>query len=116
MALHNRKSLKKRRQQLRNNCTRAEARLWFYLKESKLKGRKFRRQHSIGPFIVDFYCPEERLIIELDGAIHEMRQDYDASRTRFLESYGFRVIRFENRDIFEIPQAVLDAITSHYNI
>ena len=68
--LHNRKYLKDNRKALRNNLTSAEATLWNHLKQKQLQGRKFRRQHSILNYIVDFYCPKEKLIIELDGANH----------------------------------------------
>ncbi len=68
--LHNRKYLKENRKMLRSNLTPAEAELWKHLKSSQLYGRKFRRQHSIGNFILDFYCPSEKLAIELDGQIH----------------------------------------------
>ncbi|MEL6536768.1 MAG: DUF559 domain-containing protein, partial [Bacteroidota bacterium] len=69
--LHNRKYLKERRQALRNNLTSAEATLWIFLKGRQLEGKKFRRQPSIGNYIVDFYCPEEQLVIELDGGLHD---------------------------------------------
>ena len=65
--IHNRERLRVLRRALRNNATNAEAILWRYLKRRQLKGRKFRRQHSIGPYIVDFYCPAEKLAVELDG-------------------------------------------------
>lgn len=68
--IHNRKYLKQRRKDLRNNATISEKRLWIALKKSQLKGRKFRRQHSIENYIVDFYCPSEKLIIEVDGNMH----------------------------------------------
>lgn len=115
--LHNRKTLKKRRQRLRNAATPAEAKLWTMLRRSQLKGRKFRRQHSIGPYIVDFYCPSDRLIVELDGASHDdpARRDYDAKRQRFLTDRGFRVLRFENKDVFEHPDMVLAAIARHFD-
>lgn len=71
MKIYNHELLKDRRKELRNNLTIAEASLWKYLKGRRMHGLKFRRQHSIGPFIVDFYCPEEKLIIELDGEVHE---------------------------------------------
>ena len=82
--------LKDRRKDLRNNLTPAEATLWKYLKGSTLKDRKFRRQHSIGNYIVDFYCPEEKLIIELDGEVHNdpMQAVYDAERSEWLISMG----------------------------
>jgi very-short-patch-repair endonuclease len=68
--IHNRVELKPFRKKLRNNSTSAEATLWTYLKNRQLEGRKFRRQHSIGNYIADFYCPEEQLVIELDGEGH----------------------------------------------
>ena len=70
MKTHNKKSLKERRKHLRNNGTSAEATLWTLLSKSQLDGRKFRRQHSINSFIVDFYCPSEKLVIELNGEHH----------------------------------------------
>ena len=70
MRTFNRKNLRDRRKKLRNNPTQAEGFLWGYLKNSQLEGRKFRRQSSINNFIVDFYCPEENLVIELDGDFH----------------------------------------------
>ncbi|RYE27478.1 MAG: DUF559 domain-containing protein, partial [Sphingobacteriales bacterium] len=75
-------------------------------------GRKFRRQHSIGNYIVDFYCPSEKLIIELDGEYHFTQEgiEYDKHRTAYLTSFGFRVIRFENKLVFEKPEYVLAEI------
>ena len=70
-SIHNKKYLEPFRKELRNNLTPAEAFLWKQLQKRQLKGRKFRRQHSIENFIVDFYCPQEQLIIELDGEIHK---------------------------------------------
>lgn len=114
--LHNRKALKKRRRRLRNNATPAEAELWKMLKGSQLQDRKFRRQHSIGSYIVDFYCPAEHLAVELDGAVHDdpARYDYDDRREVFLRERGIRVVRFENRDVFEDPERVLEAIAWHF--
>ncbi|WP_299312387.1 endonuclease domain-containing protein [uncultured Aquimarina sp.] len=101
--IHNRKHLETLRKDLRNNGTSAEAFLWKYLQKSQVKGRKFRRQHSIGNYIVDFYCPKEKLIIELDGEIHNKPEvhDNDQKRTEYLESLGFIVIRFENKMVFD---------------
>ena len=114
---HDQKALRKYRRRLRKQATPAEKRLWKMLRRRRLKGRKFRRQHSIGPYIVDFYCPAERLAVELDGASHEnpTRRDYDAERTAFLEEHGIRVVRFENRDVFDQPDIVLSAIVFHFS-
>ena len=110
--IHNLEATNDRRRQLRRNLSPAEALLWTNLKGSKLDGKKFRRQHSIGPYIADFYCPECRVIVELDGARHTGPLEVlrDDSRTRFLEKFGIRVIRFENKQVFQNPEGVLDAI------
>lgn len=112
----NKKSLKPLRQELRNKLTSAEAELWILLKSKQIEGRKFRRQHSIENYIVDFYCPSERLIIELDGDPHG---DYsqinkDEIRDKFLEENGFKVLRFENRFVFQDPEYVIELIKSNF--
>jgi len=113
---HNRKHLKHFRKTLRNNLTPAEAFLWKQLQRKKFKGRKFRRQHSIENFIVDFYCPEEQLIIELDGDVHRnpIAEEYDKKRTKKLESFGFTVIRFENKMVFDFSPSVLKEIEDNF--
>ena len=100
------------RNKLRRSLTPAEAVLWKCLQKSQLLGKKFRRQCSIDRYIVDFYCPECRLAIELDGQGHfEINVDsYEAERTRYLENCGICILRFENRVIFENLDAVLEAI------
>jgi len=110
--MNNRQSSLTRRRELRSNLTPAEALLWANLKNSNLDGKKFRRQHGIGPYIADFYCPECRVIIELDGAVHFdlLAQERDDLRTTFLESLGMRDIRFENCDVIENLELVLEAI------
>lgn len=116
MKIFNRKSLKPRRQDLRNNPTQAEAFLWGFLKHSQLEDKKFRRQASIGSYIVDFYCPSEKLIIELDGEVHfdEEAKKYDAERTKYLESLGLKVIRFENQEVIYNLDKVLKEISKHF--
>ncbi|MBO6607528.1 endonuclease domain-containing protein [Psychroserpens sp.] len=116
MRIHNYKVLKDKRRALRKNQTPAEAQLWKYLRGRQLQGRKFRRQHSIMYFIVDFYCPQEQLIIELDGEYHNdiLQQAYDAKRTCLLQKHGFKVIRFENKDVFESIENVLLEIISAF--
>ena len=110
--IHNLQSLNDRRRELRRNLTPAEATLWKYLKNSQLAGKKFRRQHSIGPFFVDFYCAEMRLAIELDGAGHmsEFGAERDGERTEFLKRFKVRVLRIENRWVFDNIQGVLSLI------
>jgi very-short-patch-repair endonuclease len=109
---HNRKYLKTYRRELRNNSTKAERMLWKALQKNQLEGRKFRRQQSIENYIVDFYCPTEKLIIELDGEIHNnpVNQNYDDERTIKLKELGFKVLRFENNLVFEQTDMVLQAI------
>ena len=104
------------RQELRNHLTPAEAKLWTLLKQSQLAGRKFRRQHGVGFYILDFYCPSERLAIELDGAVHdtESAQEYDCERDLFLNYYGIKVLRFENKFVFQQTEAVLTEIRKHF--
>lgn len=114
--IHNRKHLETFRKDLRNNGTSAEAFLWKHLSKSQLEGRKFRRQHSIGNYIVDFYCPKEKLIIELDGEVHNnsKSQKYDQKRTKYLRKLGFTVIRFENKMVFDHLPSVLKDIKDHF--
>ena len=114
--IHSHKYLEERRKELRESLTSAEATLWKYLQRKQLKGRKFRRQHSIENYIVDFYCASENLIVELDGAIHLdfAQQNYDEERTKKLEALGFKVNRFENKLIFERLDEVLNEISSNF--
>jgi very-short-patch-repair endonuclease len=100
---HSRPYLKTFRTELRKNLTPAEASLWNALKGSRLEGRKFRRQHSVGDYILDFYCPSERLAVELDGQVHrnDRAMMYDYERKLFLNHYGILVIRFENWLVFQ---------------
>ena len=110
--LFNRKSLKAFRSTLRNKSTSAEPALWNILKSKKLNARKFRRQHSIGNYILDFCCPSEKLIIELDGNPHGEyhKIEKDIKRDRYLEGLGFSVLRFENRLVFQEPEFVKNEI------
>ena len=114
--IHSLPRVAKFRTKLRKNLTPAEAALWNLVKNSQLDGRKFRRQHSIGNFIFDFYCPSEKLAVELDGEGHFVDHPglNDRSKRNYAESHGIRVIRFENRRIFEDTQWVLDVIRSHF--
>jgi very-short-patch-repair endonuclease len=117
--LYNRKELKTTRVLLRNRLTSAEATLWNYLKDSQLCGKKFRRQHSIGDYIVDFYCSKEKLAIELDGEVHTSDQAYvnDTIRDKYLLEKGIRVIRFENElvfhDIDNVMRQIISLFRSH---
>ncbi len=109
-----RRALLSRRRELRTNATEAERILWPLLKNLREKGLIFRRQHSIGPYIVDFCCPAKWLVIEIDGSVHddESQKEYDDERTKYLNVRGFRVIRFKNDEVLQNPlhtiQSILD--------
>ena len=95
---------------LRWSMTAAEWRLWQALRVRQLGGLKFRRQHPVGPFVLDFYCPACKLVVELDGGVHDGQPEQDEARTQHLESYGYRVLRFRNEEVFADRPAVLDRI------
>src|SRR5690554_2112627 len=99
-------------QEMRNKPTEAESVLWEYLKSKKL-GHKFRRQHLIDEFIVDFVCLSKKLVIEVDGKIHENQHEEDAARTSVLDSLGYTVIRFKNEEVIGDLDNVLKTITKH---
>lgn len=101
---------------MRHAGSDAEARLWSRLRDRRLQGWKFRRQHPLGPFILDFYCPDARLAVELDGGGHALdaQAAYDAERTRNLGRCGIRILRFWNhvvlRDTDEVLEQILKAL------
>ncbi|EKF73304.1 hypothetical protein A11A3_14495 [Alcanivorax hongdengensis A-11-3] len=109
--LFNRISGKHRRQALRSKMPAPERLLWQRLRAGQL-GDKFRRQHGIGEYIVDFYCPGKRLVVEVDGDSHYQpgAGNYDAGRTAFLEACGCRVKRYTNQDVMQNIDGVLDDI------
>lgn len=117
--INNRPELKDFRKQLRNYGTSAEAKLWTFLQRSQLDNHKFRRQHSLGNFIADFYCPAERLVIELDGEqhYHEPGITNDRIKESYLNSIGITVLRFENKLVFDdiewVLQQIKRAFTNH---
>ena len=114
--LNNLSFLKDTRIHLRRNMTEAELILWEVLKGKKLCGRKFRRQHSIGYYIADFYCPSEKLIIELDGHHHFTPEgiEKDIERDTHLESMNIKVLRFENKEVHNNLTGVLKNIKTHF--
>lgn len=95
---------------MRTNSTDAENLMWQLLRAKRFMNLKFRRQHVIAPYIVDFYCHELGLVIELDGSQHgtDDGKKYDAERTMFLEALGFRVVRYWNNDMFTNTESVLE--------
>ncbi|MDF3040461.1 MAG: hypothetical protein K0Q71_3167 [Thermomicrobiales bacterium] len=98
---------------LRTHQTPSEVLLWGALRSRRLDGLKFRRQHPIGPFVVDFCCPDRRLIVELDGAVHDGQPEHDAEREDLLKAAGYRVLRFRNEavraDLSDVLQVILTA-------
>lgn len=96
--------------ELRQPQTPAEIKLWARLRDRQLSGYKFRRQHPIGRFIVDFYYAEHKSAIEIDGDSHADQVEYDQARTQWLNEEGYRVIRFSNREVFGQLDAVLETI------
>ena len=99
-----------RSQQLRREATPAEALLWSVLRDRQFAGYKFRRQHPIDRFIVDFCCVERGLVIELDGGVHQQQADYDALRDAVIRSAGYEVVRFTNEQAIDHLADVLKTI------
>ncbi len=108
----NRQSEKPTRQSLRNALPVAELILWSKLKSCQICGRKFRRQFSVGPFVIDFYCPALKLAIEIDGDshFHPGQQEKDRKRQEHIESFGIKFLRFRNNEVRENLRGVLEAI------
>ncbi len=104
------KKLNHFKKSLRTSQTDAENKLWYHLRNRNLHGAKFRRQHILRNYIVDFVCLEQKLIIELDGSQHAEQITYDETRTQILKKDGFRVIRFWNNDVLENTNAILEMI------
>ena len=115
---HNHPWLKERRQQLRNHATRAEKTLWNALKGKQLNGFKFRRQHSVDFFILDFYCPELKLAIEVDGPSHlgKEAQGYDEFRQRYIEDHNIQFLRFTNTEVYQNLEGVIETILNWVDV
>jgi very-short-patch-repair endonuclease len=96
-------------EELRNNMTDAEEVLWTHLRKSQL-GVRFKAQHPIDKFIVDFYCHNVKLVIEVDGSIHELQKEYDINRSDELNNLGLNVIRFTNEEVLNDIELVIDEI------
>lgn len=99
-----------RARELRKDQTRAEQILWQYLRDRTFFKKKFRRQHIHRGFIIDFYCPEDKLAIELDGPIHLKQKESDSERQNIIEDSGIKVLRFKNKEILGNLKEVLRAI------
>ena len=110
--LYNHKTLKERRRDLRKNQTPAEKLLWKFISKDQISGLRFLRQYSVGPYILDFYCPKIRLGIEIDGSVHKEKEAriYDKDREKFLKSLDIEVIRFWNSDVLNNTEDVLSEL------
>ena len=110
--LRNDPTLKQRRRELRRNQTDAEKILWAHLRNKQFYGMKFFRQNSIGPYILDFYCPTLKLAVELDGGQHNQLEgkEYDAARSEYLKVQGIDVMRFWNHEVLVDTESVLSEL------
>ena len=97
-------------QKMRKDMTASEKRLWLKLRNKQVGGLRFRKQHPIGRYIADFYCHELKLVIELDGTIHDERKEYDENRDTFLKAGEYTVLRFNNNEIEDSIDDVMDKI------
>jgi len=104
---------------LRKRLTDAESALWRQVRLRQIEGYKFRRQHPIGPYIVDFVCLERKVIVEVDGGQHAVQVQQDAERTAWLESVGYRVIRFWDHEVLteleSVKETIRQSLTPHLN-
>ena len=109
--LYNKGNLKNRRKALRKNQTDCERIIWNVIRNKQCNGLKFFRQFSVGPYILDFYCPEKRLAIEIDGGQHaDQQKEYDQERTAYLAGHYIRELRFWNNEVVENLDGVYDKI------
>ena len=110
----NKSTEKAKRRQLRSDSPTAETTIWTSLRRKNIVSYKFRRQYSVGSYVIDFYCPALKLAVEIDGDSHFIGDavEDDKRRQAFIESFGIRFLRFTNRDIYDNLEGVLEAITS----
>jgi very-short-patch-repair endonuclease len=113
--LYNQNSEKDKRRQLRQNITKAEKLIWDKLRDRQLQNCKFRRQYSVDKFVIDFYSPELKLAIEIDGESHFLdgAAECDKARQEFIESAGIRFLRFTNNDVYANLPVVLESIAQN---
>jgi very-short-patch-repair endonuclease len=107
--IYNKVDLKERRRELRKKATTAEEVVWQELRNMQIAGHKFKRQYSVDSYVLDFYCPERKLAIELDGQYHldSDQKEYDLERTEILNQCGIKVIRFRNKEVLNDLNTVL---------
>jgi very-short-patch-repair endonuclease len=113
--LYNKPALKSHRKSLRKNMPYPEARLWYFLKNRQLKNYRFRRQYSVGSYILDFYCPALKLGIEIDGDSHfnDKAVIYDSKREAYLKRAGINTLRFTNLEIQENIDGVIERLLNY---
>jgi len=113
---YNKKSEQEKRRSLRNNMTYCEKIVWLHLKKRQL-GYRFLRQYSVDHFVIDFYCPELKLAVELDGDVHNLpeQKEYDISRQKYLEAFGIKFIRITNEEFLSNPNKAFSKIEKKIN-
>jgi very-short-patch-repair endonuclease len=109
-------AIERRASELRRQMTSAESKLWQAIRRKQLDGLRFRAQHPVGRFILDFYCPEHKLVVEVDGSIHEDNKERDEERTACLAAFGYIVVRVQNSEIETNLSAVLKVIRDTVNL
>ncbi len=114
---YNKKSEQEKRRFLRSNMTYCEKIVWTYLRKRQL-GYRFLRQYSVDHFVIDFYCPELKLAIEIDGSVHEKpdQKKYDEERQRYIKQYGIKFLRITNEELIGNPNKAFDKIESSLKI
>ena len=109
-------SLRDHARELRKNRTKSEGLLWSVLRARQVAGLKFRQQHRIDPYIVDFACVAQKLVVEIDGDYHDETHEKDLVRQRFLEDQGWRVTRFSTEEVEKDPESIARAIAMTVNV
>jgi very-short-patch-repair endonuclease len=112
--IYNKASEKEKRRLLRKNMSKAEVIMWSRLKQKQILGYKFRRQYSAGSYVIDFFCPELKLVIEIDGTIHfkGRAEYYDRNRQESIEQLGIGFLRFSNMEVYKNLDGVLEVIVN----
>lgn len=110
--LYNKSSEKNKRRKLRQNQTNAEELIWRFLRNRQLSGYKFKRQYSVDHFVIDFYCPELKLAVEIDGASHNGpdQQKKDISRQKYLEAFNIKYVRIKDEELLDNPNKAFNKI------
>jgi very-short-patch-repair endonuclease len=108
----NKSTEKAKRRQLRNESPTAELRIWSSLRRKNISGYRFRRQYSVGPYVLDFYCPSLKLAVEIDGDSHFIGDavEDDQRRQAFIEAFGIHFLRFTNQEVYDNLDGVLETI------